>query len=149
MAIADIALPDLSPPSPTLSARSDSSKLSGVGVLSKIASIGRRSSRQPLLPTSTADLSSRPSSPLIGPASTPGDLSEDEDYPEHSRHSSMPGSFEDKGKFFPDEFVARAERQDLEAGQAEQEQASEDGFDDGAIFDDDILATGEMRNVPF
>ncbi len=131
-------------------------------MLGKIASIGRRTSKQPLLPT-TNDPSSRPSSPLIGPAVTSDELGEaEEDYESggHSRGSSMPGSFEDKGGYFPNSITWRAREdveRDMEEGRRPEdgqygydEQVNEgDSFDDGAIFDDDILATGEMKNVPF
>lgn len=162
--IPNIPLPDLSPPSPALSARSDSS----MSVLSKI--IGRRGSKQPILPTSQSqDPSSRPSSPLIQPAITPDDLSEEEEYYNnpsrgHSRHSSMPGSFEEPhGSHFPrDIFGDRDEEAvigdqrgqgrgpsgDLDDDGADGDRG-EDYDDDDTIFDDDILATGEMRNVPF
>lgn len=145
-------------------------------MLGKIASIGRRSSKQAVLPTANDakdrnNASSRPSSPLIGPATTPDDLSEaeeDEYISLHSRSSSMPGSFADGGgQSFPDDFVARStfEQRRMEEGRRgrgqeegegddgddddEDNPAIDDSFEDGAIFDDDILATGEMRNVPF
>jgi phosphatidate phosphatase LPIN len=108
--IPDIPIPNLSPPSPALSARSDSSMLSKI--------IGNRRGLQ------------RPSSPLSS------DTSDDEGFePEgytHSRRSSMPGAFDDY-----------IEQGDVEAGTAEEL------YDDDEQFDDDILAAGEMRNVPF
>lgn len=128
--IPDIPIPDLSPPSPALSARSDSS----MSVLSKI--IGRRSSR-PALGSNTSQ-TSRPSSPLIGPAITPDASDDEEGFPPegytHSRRSSMPGAFDE------DDYV---EEGDVQAGEPA------DVYDDDEQFDDDILAAGEMRNVPF
>jgi phosphatidate phosphatase LPIN len=73
--------------------------------------------------------------------------------------SSMPGSFEERGQYMP-----RRDAADLaEAGVSpngedgerdpsdDDEEGNEldDSFDDDAIFDDDILAAGEMKNVPF
>lgn len=166
--IMDIAIPDIVVPvSPALSARSDTSGGSRLSYLGKIASLGRRSSR-PILPdseggaASPASQTSRPSSPLIGPALTPGDLSEDEEWASssqragnRSRASSMPGSFED-GNAFPESWFNRGESMDSlgrerHEGEVDDEQGQEDDSfaDDDAIFDDDILATGEMARVPF
>jgi phosphatidate phosphatase LPIN len=130
-------------------------------MLGKIASIGRRSSKQPLLPMANT-ASSRPSSPLMGPAMTSDDLSEtdeDEVLGRRSTQSSMPGSFEDKGGDFPNstQQAGRDRERDMEGRNRDEigddgndERMDEgDPFDDGAIFDDDILATGEMKNVPF
>ena len=160
--IVDIPLPDLRlPPSPALSARSDTSSRLNVGMLGKIASLGLRSSRQPLLPTA-AEPSSRPSSPLIGPALTADDLSEDDDDSNgrRSRESSMPGSFEEHHNHFGAALSDRSrqdEERDLEEGRRKEPPSENedegnddrDSFDDGAIFDDDILAAGEMKHVPF
>lgn len=161
--IIDVPLPDLMPPSPTLSARSDASSRLGSSVLGKIASIGRRTSKQPLLPT-TDDHSSRPNSPLIGPSLTSDELSEadeDEDMGRRSRDSSMPGSFDEKGGYFPPSTAGwryqRGEEIGVEGGRrvqgsdedGGQEVDEGDAFEEGANFDDDIFATGEMRNVPF
>ena len=163
MTIPEVDLPNLAPPSPALSARSDTSSRLGVGVFNKIASIGRRSSKQPLLPT-TNEPSSRPSSPLIGPSYTSDELSEaeeDDASGRRSRDSSMPGSFEEQGGFFLDQAFWQARLKsngNLEDGRRREEsEETEDNdrkgevesFDDDAIFDDDILATGEMKNVPF
>ncbi|WVQ95326.1 hypothetical protein IAU59_002422 [Kwoniella sp. CBS 9459] len=146
--IPDIPIPDLSPPSPALSARSDTS--GRLSVLGKIAGIGRRSSRAPLLPTS--EPSSRPSSPLIAPSMTPDDLSEFEDDDRKSQ-TSMPGTFDGEGEGGEDEyqrdhdsFFGDRARGD---GDIEAQQEEDDSFDDDAQFDDDILAAGEMQHVPF
>jgi phosphatidate phosphatase LPIN len=139
--IPDVALPDLSPPSPALSARSDTS--SRLSVLGKFTGLGRRSSQQPLLPTS--EPSSRPSSPLVGPSYTSDDLEEPD-----SRHSSMPGSFEeDAGTHFPANFSSNRDEEQggHDEGQDEGQDYDYDNEEDN--FDDDLLATGEMRNVPF
>ncbi|WVR08717.1 hypothetical protein IAU60_005775 [Kwoniella sp. DSM 27419] len=142
--IPDIPLPDLSPPSPALSARSDGSgRLSSLR--NKITSLGRRSSTSTLLPTS--EPSSRPSSPLIAPAMTPDDLSEVEEDDDGKSQISMPGSFDgnDPDQLDRDEFVHSSSRlDDVEA------QLHDDSFnDDDSQFDDDILAAGEMQHVPF
>ncbi|KAK8850640.1 hypothetical protein IAR55_004559 [Kwoniella newhampshirensis] len=134
--IPDIPIPDLAPPSPALSARSDTS--GRLSVLGKIAGIGRRSSKQTILPTN--DPSSRPSSPLIAPSMTPDELSELED--DQRSQDSMPGSFDEEHDHVNDEYFDNTTR-DLEA------QHEGDSFDDDAIFDDDILAAGEMQHVPF
>lgn len=184
----EVALPDFSPPSPALSARSDTS--GRLSVLGKIAGIGRHSSRATIghahSPSSASisgasqvDASSRPSSPLIAPSLTSDDLSEVEDgegeADEQRSLSSMPGSFEDdRGKHLNDPFFAphsqgqqsRSSRSlgDQKGGRGKEEgeggEGREDGegereggdsysYDDDAIFDDDILAAGEMQHVPF
>lgn len=138
----DVALPDLSPPSPALSVRSDTS--SRLSVLGKFTGLGRRTSRQPLLPTS--EPSSRPSSPLVGPSFT------SEGDPD-SRHSSLPGSYEeDAGAHFPAHFNSEPDEEKGEGRMDYREEEEEENYDyDNEVdnFDDDLLATGEMRNVPF
>ncbi len=135
--IVDIAMPDLTPPSPALSARSDTSSRLGVGMLGKIASIGRRSSKQPVLPVSN-DPSSRPSSPLVGPAITADEMSET-------------GDTEDSG-YMPNSTSWRAreeQERDMEEGRGRWNKTmdGEEERQEKAFFDDDILA--EMKNVPF
>lgn len=79
---------------------------------------------------------------------TPDELSEMED----DGQGSMPGSFEDKGLYMPKgNSFEQAERGQYEEDEVDDEREPEgdDSFDDDAIFDDDILATGEMKNVPF
>nr|XP_031859515.1 uncharacterized protein CI109_004977 [Kwoniella shandongensis]KAA5526587.1 hypothetical protein CI109_004977 [Kwoniella shandongensis] len=134
--IPDIPIPDLAPPSPALSARSDTS--GRLSVLGKIAGIGRRHSKQPILPTT--EPSSRPSSPLIRPSMTPSELSDLDD--DQRSQISMPGSFDEEHDHVEDEYFDNTVR-DVEA------QHEGDSFDDDAIFDDDILAAGEMQHVPF
>lgn len=84
---------------------------------------------------------------------TPDELSEAEDdsgFEAHSRSSSMPGSFESHGEYMRQAFDARRERGEDGEDEVQDEREEEDvDFDDGAIFDDDILAAGEMKNVPF
>lgn len=92
---------------------------------------------------------------------TADDLSDDEENgvsSERSRESSMPGSFEERIDYFPDQLTGRQRLsdgyRDMEEGQNQEGEdisnlARTDSFDDDAIFDDDILAAGEMKNVPF
>lgn len=57
----------------------------------------------------------------------------------------MPGSFEeDAGTHFPATFSSN---RDEEQGQDQEQDYDYDNEEDN--FDDDLLATGEMRNVPF
>jgi len=92
-----------------------------------------------------------------------------------SRPSSMPGSFEDKGQYLGDEFFdqrgfqryrevrdeqegtyhqprQRADNVDLGSDHDYDEQYQHESEDDDAypeMFDDDLLATGEMSKVPY
>ena len=163
----DIPLPDFSPPSPALSARSDTS--GRLSVLGKIAGIGRRSSRATIghahSPSSASmsgasasqmDPSSRPSSPLIAPSVTSDDLSEVEDGEgegdEQRSLSSMPGSFEDdRGKYLNDPFFApqghgpqsrsSRPRGDKKGGSGKEEEEGEEGHEggDSYSYDDDAI----------
>jgi phosphatidate phosphatase LPIN len=94
---------------------------------------------------------------------------EEDYYNNGSRGSSMPGSFEESpGRHFPrDMFRGRTNgdaEDDLESGhekretgidgneanEGDDEAGDEVNYeDDDTIFDDDILAAGEMRNVPY
>jgi hypothetical protein len=59
----------------------------------------------------------------------------------------MPGSFEeDAGSHFPAGYTTG---QDVEQGQGQGEEDNYDYDNEEDNFDDDLLATGEMRNVPF
>lgn len=169
--IADIQLPDFTPPSPALSARSDASGASRLSVLGRIATLGRRGSRSPPPDGAASPMSqtSRPSSPLLGASITAGDFSEDEEDDDgqewgtqamaaarrrRDSGSSMPGSF-DNGNAFPEEWDresagSKRSRASRPLGRAEGEDVDNyEDDDDDAMFDDDILATGEMANVPF
>jgi phosphatidate phosphatase LPIN len=164
--IMDIALPDFSPPSPALSARSDAS---GNSRLSYIGGLIRRGSRAASPEATSQPASPRPSSPLIGPALTAADLSDDEDVTwstrrnnkdnrsdSSSRPASMPGSYEE-GAAFPAEWLKREDsKADFRRKERERRDSEDDDdvddeqdYDDDDIFDDDILATGEMARVPF
>ncbi|ODN96515.1 phosphatidate phosphatase LPIN [Cryptococcus wingfieldii CBS 7118] len=165
--VPDIPLPDLTPPSPALSARSDTS--GRYSVIGKITGMARRSSRAThpngSASTSQVDPSSRPSSPLMAPSLTSMDMSEGDEEDDERSLSSMPGSFEDdKGELLDEVFFASGSQQsrpghrEEEDGREESdgeddedggEGGQDDSYDDDAIFDDDILAAGEMQNVPF
>jgi len=164
--IMDIPLPDFSPPSPALSARSDAS---GNSRLSYLGGLIRRGSRAASPEATSQPGSPRPSSPLMGPVVSASDLSDDEDDDQQfiagaqrvpgsnnkssSRPASMPGSFED-GAAFPEEWLKRDDSKASFAPkqrEGEVDSLDDDGeeYDDDDIFDDDILATGEMARVPF
>jgi phosphatidate phosphatase LPIN len=193
--IPDIPLPDLTPPSPALSARSDTSNQSTLARLRHFSLGGRTtsiSSRQSVSP-STTDVSviqnaaarkdahlrqmssfERLSSTLASlgvPSSTiatPGTMSptsidsesEDEDEDELEKGTrgsrrrerrrsvtSMPGSLpgsssSDEERYGGDEHEDEDEDGYGYEGENEEEVAEE-------AFDEDILAAGEMQNVPF
>lgn len=66
----------------------------------------------------------------------------------------MPGSFNGDSNAFPESWFARerkdsADTLDGRVTGNHTEDEEENYEDDDAIFDDDILATGEMANVPF
>jgi phosphatidate phosphatase LPIN len=189
--IQEFELPDLSPPSPTLSARSDASGQSRLSRLRNF-SLGRASSTQNLkveqpsfngqangdgqVRSRTLSVSSNPvrrspsprRSPLMGPSITAHDFEEDDDVSEvasswlerrrtTSMDGSMPGSL-------PGSLSSHFLDED-ELGQDEDERSREDsegieGSDGGPgeeeveakaeeAFDEDLLATGEMDNIPF
>ncbi len=172
-AIPDFELPDLGPPSPALSARSDGS--GRLSVLRNLTTgLGRRTSRQTVgspAPGGRPDQTSRPNSPLIGPsiiAEPDSDVvSEDEDFWDDRRSrqgssmpGSLPGSYDDRGDYLADDYFDRPTEQRYQAAgngkgdeyehEDEARRYSEDDDDvDPEMFDDDILATGEMSKVPF
>lgn len=187
-AFADIELPDLSPPSPALSARSDTS--GRLSVFRNLTGSLRGSRSSTPVPSDAGggskpshsrhqSVSSGPSSPLFGPVLTSdSELSEEEEdaaaaaaaggVNPHSpavenerrraRASSMPGSLPDTD-FFADRFDeldlndTGAEGADGRAGDEGADEGEEGGDDvdedDPDLFDDDLLATGEMGSVPF
>ncbi|GAA6018276.1 hypothetical protein JCM11491_005138 [Sporobolomyces phaffii] len=106
-----IDLPDFSPPSPALSARSDqsSSRIAFPRLGNIASSLSRRSSRSALtepVPPSRSARGTTPSSPLLSAtvAEEPVDFEDEDDaapaqYGRHQRSSSMPGSLPDDGDF--------------------------------------------------
>ncbi|EJU06380.1 LNS2-domain-containing protein [Dacryopinax primogenitus] len=162
----NIDIPDLRPPSPALSARSDtSSRLNRI----RNFTLGLPGTRSTIMgsksgdstPNGNADAKeakpARPTSPLVS-AYTAESLSEDEDFAlsrsptdTHSMPGSMPGSPEPQdGSWMP----RRDELEDDDQAEGEGEEYDEWpaaaksplGDDD---FEDDLLATGVMENVPF
>ena len=122
---------------------------------------------------------SRPTSPLVGPSIVAGDydsVSEAEGDVLHDQTSSMPGSlpgsFDGRGDYLNDEFFDQRYREETEDGQRRRgdrevdlgsgdDDDEDEGYDhdervglseddvDPEMFDDDLLATGEMSKVPF
>ena len=174
----DIPLPDLTPVSPALSATSDSSRLgllrnmaSGIARRASRQTITSDGSKDG--PSQT----SRPTSPLVGPSVVAGDydvdsVSEPEDVL-HDQTSSMPGSlpgsFDNRADYLNDEFFDQRYRDEFNDRPRRHEgnnvdlnsDDDDDGYDhdervglseddvDPEMFDDDLLATGEMSKVPF
>lgn len=168
--MANVDIPDLRPPSPALSARSNtSSRLSTI----RNFTLGLPGSRSSLVPSMSGSNTPngngedkngrpiRPTSPLVSAAFTAESLSEDDDFnlsrsptETHSMPGSLPGSPEpDSGSWMPSR--GHDEDYDQEEGETEEPEQEDEwpaaaksppGEDE---FDDDLLATGEMENVPF
>ncbi|KAJ9124017.1 hypothetical protein QFC22_000809 [Naganishia vaughanmartiniae] len=177
--IPDIPLPDLTPASPALSATSESSRLgllrnmaSGIARRASRQTITSEGTKSPQSQTS------RPTSPLVGPSIVAGDadfdsMSESEDVLHdrtNARGSSMPGSlpgsFDDRADYLNDEFFDQRYRNEPQDNHHQRKDrngnpTSEDEYGYGEqgghseddvypeMFDDDLLATGEMSKVPF
>ncbi|KAI5481481.1 lipin 1 [Pseudohyphozyma bogoriensis] len=133
-------IPDLAPPSPALSARSDSSRLGFPRLGSLASSLSRRSSRATLSeapPRSTR--AGTPSSPLLqaSVAEEPFDLDDLED--ERSESGSMPGSLPQSGDFERYRAAARARnlseaeayKHAVTTGHADEEDEGEDHGEEG------------------
>lgn len=193
MPVQEFALPDLTPPSPALSARSDTSNQSTLARLRNFSLVGRRQSRdltQFSLPppvvaregtpgramslrnthlrqmSSLERLSGRlvaltqssSSSGVDSRSSSSTFLDSDEEdaeaeegsvrkrRPRSTSMTSMPGSLDDEQFGVDvrdgDEDVEGYGYDGVEGGENEEEAAEE-------AFDEDFLATGEMKNVPF
>ncbi|KAG7097333.1 hypothetical protein E1B28_004692 [Marasmius oreades] len=186
--VQEFPLPDFSPPSPTLSARSDTSNQSALARLRNFSLVGsRQASMQMKTVKDNAQTKETPdydyqdsdlqrmssferlsntlgfsSSRSVSPerhSSTPSTWdseSEDEDgnvkRTRRRSMTSMPGSLEDMQFGMDDEEGEEAHHQN-----AEDEYDEEDGHADmideetaaEEAFDEDILAAGEMKNVPF
>jgi len=160
--VVEFELPYLDPPSPTLSARSDTSRLSRI----RNFSLGRPTSAQGQADKAKQQVAAalgkgRPSSPLASPALTANDPDEYWDEPQgpaghrRDRRLSMPGSLEDR--YLDDPNFGE---EDSGTFEHHQEDGSEDGAtsdeeegqreeDEQAAFEDDLLATGEMNDIPF
>jgi phosphatidate phosphatase LPIN len=188
--VQDFPLPDLSPPSPALSARSDTSNQSALARLRKFSLMSRpstsRLSPSPLaedLETGNASLRQMSSfeklSSTLGfgqttlttvgssrrsmsPASSTSYESDDEDDLELGRDgrrrrierrrsmTSMPGTL-DEIHFGIDE--GEDESRSFGDGEQDEEEMEDEMLVDDDVgneaFDEDLLAAGEMKNVPF
>lgn len=188
--IQEFALPDLSPPSPALSARSDTSNQSTLARLRNFSLVGNRSSNNmsqfTLPPPATSDgdgltleqrrreshvrqmsslerLSSTLASLTSSAAATPRssspvffETSEDDRYgngdvekgrgrrPRGRSMSSMPGSMPGSPGPGSDD-----EQDEEEEGSGEEYEEYEEQEVPEETFDEDLLATGEMENIPF
>lgn len=175
----EFELPDLTPDpvSPALSARSDVSRLSRLRNFSlrtrgSTTSLGDKDKMAAVVATAMANAKGnvngtavanghanvRQSSPLASPEFGPTVASDDE-YDGEEYHSrkrdrrlSMPGSIdgrmlEDEGFGESDNEEAVDDEDDEEEDEDDEEHPDHDDVD--AMFDDDILATGEMNNIPF
>ena len=149
--IQDFELPNLEPPSPALSARSDTSRLSRLG----LPSFGLRGkgSSQSLADNATKPnekrrgTAPRASSPLSSPVLTPNDPGE----AGRSRSASFTGEslarslYDRRLNEVPDDFHLEPRP---EHGDEGEEHHEEEDAEDQA-FDDDLLATGEMDEIPY
>lgn len=174
--IQEFALPDLAPPSPALSARSDTSNQSTLARIRNF-SLGRQSGKQMLPFPATqkgADASSAMTIPLRqmtslerlthrftksmdtleeSSASTLVDSEDDKERDRQARKrlsmGSVPGSLD--GGFDLDYDDEEEDDEDLEAneedGNAAEIEDPEEAAEEG--FDEDFAATGEMESVPF
>ncbi|KAG1735433.1 Lipin/Ned1/Smp2-domain-containing protein [Suillus lakei] len=189
--VQEFALPDLTPPSPALSARSDTSNQSTLARLRNFSLVGRRHSRDmtqfslppPVIaregtPSRTMGMrsthlrqmsslerlsgrlaalaQSSSSSGVDSRSSSSTFLDSDEEdveleegsvrkrRPRSTSMTSMPGSLDDGefGVHGGDEEGGYGYDGEVEGGENEEEAAEE-------AFDEDFLATGEMKNVPF
>lgn len=173
--VQEFELPDLSPPSPTLSARSDTSNQSTLARLRNF-SLGRQSGRSALpspavrLNTNTTGAKSIPLRHMTSlerithrftrsmdtfeesSSSTLADSEDDRERRARKRLSmgSVPGSLDNDFEFDDDEDEEDDER-DLEAngedGNTAEIEDPEEAAEEG--FDEDFAAMGEMDNVPF
>lgn len=178
-AIPDVPLPDLTPVSPALSATSDSSRLGLLrNMASGIARRASRQTISSEGGKDAQSQTSRPTSPLVGPSIVAGDadfdyVSDREDVLHDQTSSrgasmpgSLPGSFDDRVDYLNEEFFDQRYQDDHNDKQRRRQDnevdLNSDGeydYDDHAgqseddvypeMFDDDLLATGEMSKVPF
>ncbi|KAJ3551651.1 hypothetical protein NM688_g4579 [Phlebia brevispora] len=171
--VRDFPLPDLTPPSPALSARSDTSNQSTLARLRNFSLVPSRQPSRYSLPPPATDSSKKPDEgqgqklhqmsslerlsstlaslrPSSSTVSSPGTMtppsedSESEDEGEEGDlERSLPGSSSSDEEVH---FGVSDDEHDGEEygydGEAEEEAAEE-------AFDEDLLATGEMENVPF
>ncbi|GAA5922827.1 phosphatidate phosphatase PAH1 [Sporobolomyces koalae] len=158
-----IDFPELAPPSPALSARSDqsSSRIAFPRLGTIASSLSRRSSRSALSDTGPPSRSTRgttPSSPLLSAtvAEDPVELEEDDldqtRYNRHHRSSSMPGSLPEDGDFeryyheskvSPHATTEAEEYKQKIKGQRDDDDEEEEEEDDADFHDHDAEEEGE------
>jgi len=170
----DFELPDLTPPSPALSARSDTSGQTRLSRLRNFSLVGRRRTLSPPDPSdkrgshTNGDGEQEPNGLAI-PRRGRETLSDDE-YARKARNrlsmESMPGSLDDHWRLDEDEdeiadgephFVASSvgagEYGEDDEGDDEDDYGEDDddveGDDEGDHQFDDLLVMGEMESVPF
>lgn len=141
--VAQFDLPDFPPPSPALSARSDTSSRLGLKRLGSLAtSLSRRSSKPTLGRTGT------PTSPLLQATlvEEPNGMS-DEDYDDRSESSSMPGSLPNE-----ENFEARYRNSKNVGEEAEDSESEEEGEEENEEEDGEVDEFGEeldFSSVPY
>ncbi|KAK4702536.1 phosphatidate phosphatase LPIN, partial [Phenoliferia sp. Uapishka_3] len=144
-------LPDLSPPSPALSARSDGGRLGLTRLGSIASSLSRRSSRATLADASTRGTrSGTPSSPLLQATlvEEPPALDDEEDEDDPSESASMPGSLPNSSDFERYRKEAREKgkgkgteaekyKEEVLAGEGQEEEGSEEEREEEYSAEDD------------
>ncbi|KAM0756367.1 LNS2-domain-containing protein [Meredithblackwellia eburnea MCA 4105] len=160
-------LPDLSPPSPALSARSDtaSGRLGFPRLGSIASSLSRRSSRATLAEnasgTNRSTKSPTPSSPLLQatvveePSSINGDFDEEDEFEHRSESSSMPGSLPNESDFERYRAAeskkrrseAEAYKEEVLAGDEDEEETEEQEEED--YGPDDDVDELDFSSVPY
>ncbi|KAH8096741.1 LNS2-domain-containing protein [Cristinia sonorae] len=191
--VQEFALPDLSPPSPALSARSDTSNQSTLARLRNFSLVGNRSSNNisnfSLPPvdleagrgvngqsrkdqhlrqmsslerlsstlasfTSSAAASPRSESPTFFESGTDSGDEEESEMEKGKRGgrrrtrsmSSMPGSLPGSPSPGSDDEMEFGENDEEGEGEGDEYEYQEEAAE---AFDEDLLATGEMENIPF
>jgi phosphatidate phosphatase LPIN len=171
--IDEYELPNLDPPSPTLSASSDTYRLSrlrnfslrGKSSSQSLADHNNKQQSEPSKGEVTPQSHARASSPLASPALSADDIEEREDLEKSGlstgrlhRKSQLdtPRPLDDRLLEDPDFGKGASYHEDThdEPGEPEDYDESEsDGHQhhdpEEETFDDDLLATGEMDNIPF
>lgn len=163
--VQDFPLPDLSPPSPALSARSDTSNQSALARLRNFSLVSRQSTnRLSPSPVHSAAVATGYSRRSTSPASLGSYDSDDEDGDDlelgadgrrrrrERRRSmtSMPGSLDEMHFGVDEDEEDEPPFSGDEAGEgAEEDDILVDDDVGNEAFDEDLLAAGEMKNVPF
>lgn len=163
-------LPNLDPPSPALSAKSDTSRLSRLRNFSlrgssSSQSLADKAKQQSVPPKGGpgANNKAKASSPLASPVLTANDPEDLEDsassVAQHrDRLGGMPRSLDDRllddpsfgrGSSYNTDILDRHEGSDDHGESESDDQPHDDDEEAEEAFEDDILATGEMDNIPF